>query len=141
MKKLNVEALPRSLLNNLGLCYFDPVTEKLVEFNNEELIYLTPYENIVRRYYLVIMSDLYNGIKLQYGNIKFSSIYEEVEVKILEGLGTINDKYNFDDVEANNTITVFFNNYSTGIIPIDVNIKSLVSTHATFELDINITAM
>lgn len=140
MKKLSLEAIPTSLRGTLGLCYFDPVSEKLVEFNNEEKIYLTPFENSVRRYYLVVSNPIYNGTRLQYATIKVSSAYDDVTVKVLEGLEIVNDRYNYEDLEANNTITVFFNNYPSGHIPIDLNTKSLTSKNVKFTVDIEITA-
>lgn len=139
MKKLNIGTLPNSLSSIIGLCYIDPVSEKLVEFNSDEKIYLTPFENTVRRYYLVVVDTLHRGIRLQYATIKVSSEYDDIYVKILEG-NTNNDRYNYDDVEANNSVTVFFNNYPNGIIPLDINIKSLTATNVQFSIDIGITA-
>lgn len=140
MKRLNIEALPTNLSNVIGLCYFDPVTEKLVEFNSSEKIYLTPFENTVRRYYLVVTNPVYQGARLQYATLKVSSEYDDVSVRVLEGLEIVNDKYNFTDIDANNTITVFFNNHATGIIPIDINIESLTASNVQFRVDIAISA-
>lgn len=140
MKKLSLEAIPTSLRGTLGLCYFDPVSEKLVEFNSEEKIYLTPYENSVRRYYLVINNPIYNGTRLQYATIHVNSEYEDITVKLLEGLDVLNDKYSFESVTPNNTVTVFFNNYASGIIPLDINTKSSTASNINFNIDISISA-
>lgn len=140
MKKLSLEAIPTSLRGTLGLCYFDPVSERLVEFNSEEKIYLTPFENSVRRYYLVLTNPIYNGTRLQYATIHVSTEYDDISVKVLEGLEVVNDRYNYEDIEANNTITVFFNNYASGIVPLDINTKSFTSKNVKFTISIDITA-
>lgn len=140
MKTLNANSLPSNLMNIMGFCYFDPETERLVEFNSNEEIYLTPYESTVRRYYLVVTSDMYNGSKLRYATLQFTSPSDDVEVRALEGLDTVNDRYNFDDVDINTSLTVFFNNHASGIIPIDVNLKSLTSVNGDFKLSVSIKA-
>lgn len=139
MKTLTLDALPTNLSHAIGLCYFDPVSEELVEFNNEEKIYLTPYENTVRRYYLVVSNPIYNGSRLQQATISVSSESEHVHVRVLEGL-ELHDKYSFEGVDVNNSVTMFFNNHPTGIIPIDINTQSTTAKGIKFSINISIRA-
>ena len=58
--KLN---LSTNVINGIGLCYFDPETEQLNEFGSQEVLYITPFEESVRRYYLVKNSDFIDNKK------------------------------------------------------------------------------
>lgn len=115
----------------LKLCYYNPVTEELTEFNSNEEVCIAPHENTVRRYYLIGEGSP------SHATLSITSSTENVEVRILEGKN-YNDIYSFEDIETNNTITVFFAPYPSGVIPIDINVKSLTSQKGDYKIGIKI---
>jgi hypothetical protein len=47
---INRDNIPYGLRDDIGLCYFDPETEKLVEFHPNLNFVLGPFEKSVRRF-------------------------------------------------------------------------------------------
>lgn len=119
--KLN---LSTNVINGIGLCYFDPETEQLNEFGSQEVLYITPFEESVRRYYLVKNSDFIDNKKPIYASISVISNNSDIELKIGKGYERLTDKADFYDTEINNNLLIFFNEYSSGIIPLDFFFKS-----------------
>lgn len=131
--KLN---LSTNVINGIGLCYFDPETEQLNEFGSQEVLYITPFEESVRRYYLVKNSDFIDNKKPIYASISVVSNNNDIELKIGKGFERLTDKAEFYDTEINNNLLIFFNEYSSGIIPLDFFFKS--SSNHKVESDFSI---
>lgn len=131
--KLN---LSTNVINGIGLCYFDPETEQLNEFGSQEVLYITPFEESVRRYYLVKNSDFIDNKKPIYASISVVSNNNDIELKIGKGYERLTDKAEFYDTEINNNLLIFFNEYSSGIIPLDFFFKS--SSNHKVESDFSI---
>lgn len=125
-----------NVINGIGLCYFDPETEQLTEFGFREDLYITPFEESVKRYYLVKNSDFIDNKKPIYASISLLSNNSEIEIKLNKGYERISDFAEFYDTEINNSIVIFFNEYSSGIIPLDFYFKS--NSNAKVESDFTI---
>lgn len=128
--------LSTNVSRGIGLCYFDPETEQLNEFGSQEFLYITPFEENVRRYYLVKTSDSIDNKKPIYASISFTSENLDLSIKIAKGYQRVTDKAEFYDVSDNNELIVFFNEYSSGIIPLDVYIKS--NSNRNIDSDFNV---
>ena len=102
--KLN---LSTNVINGIGLCYFDPETEQLNEFGSQEVLYITPFEESVRRYYLVKNSDFIDNKKPIYASISVVSNNNDIELKIGKGFERLTDKAEFYDTEINNNLLIF----------------------------------
>lgn len=127
-----------NVINGIGLCYFDPESEQLIEFGHQEDLYVTPFEESVRRYYLVKNSDLVGGTRPLFASISITSNNSDLEVKLAKGPIRISDKAEYYDVEINNTLTLFFNEYPSGVTPLDLYFKSYSNTYLESDLDIKI---
>ena len=128
--------LSTNVSRGIGLCYFDPETEQLNEFGSQEFLFVTPFEEIVRRYYLVKNSDIIDNKKPIFASISFSSSNSDVTVKVAKGYSRVTDRAEFYDIEANNELLIFFNEYSSGIIPLDIYTKS--NSNRDIDSDFNI---
>lgn len=136
-ESINKSNVSKNMAGDIGLCYFDPETETLKEFSPEELIHLNPYEHSVRRFYFVKNTDLINNIRPVLAKISILSNSIDVEVKIGIGRERITSKYDFYDTEINNTSIVFFQEYPSGMIPIDLCMKS--NTNKEIDTDFTIS--
>lgn len=116
--------ISKNMSESVGLCYFDPETEELKEFSPEETINLTPFEHSVRRFYFVKTAELINNVRPIYVKLTAISNILDIEVKLNVGNERLTSKYDFYDTEINNTVICFFQEYPSGIIPIDLYFKS-----------------
>lgn len=133
VEKLN---LTPELSRGAGLCYFDPETEALTEFSSQELIYITPFEESVRRYYLVKSS----AEPSVFASVRIRSNSALMDLKVSVGGIRVTAKEEFIDLEVNNSLVVFFSEFPSGIIPLDVYFKSNANKklESNFSIKINI---
>lgn len=108
--------------NGIGFCYFNPETELLQEFDTSTSIPILPYEESIRRFYIV--RDAYTGsintLKLTF--LVASTDYEIKSIEAKEGV----DVSDFKDIPKGNTNLIFLSEHPSGIIGIDVLIRSKV---------------
>lgn len=116
--------ISKNMSKSVGLCYFDPETEELKEFSPEETIHLTPFEHSVRRFYFVKTAEIINNVRPIYVQLTALSNILDIDVKLNVGSERLTSKYDFYDTEINNTVLCFFQEYPSGIIPIDLYFKS-----------------
>ena len=140
-RSVDINTLKSNVSNSIGLCYFDNTTEQLREFINIENIYLTPFETSVRRYYLVKTSDLIDNLKPTFASMTVISNSTDIDIKISLGKDNLTDIYDFYDLQVNNSINIFFNNYPSGIIPVDFYFKSNTTRKIDINFDINIEVL
>lgn len=122
-----------SIDNGLGLMYFNPQLETLIEVSDASLNFAVyPYEKTIRRFYLC--GDLiYNQRNLMItAEVSDSDLYS---VKILIGSSILPKLHEFDTALPE----VYFNtsalgSHYTNAIPVDILIESLSSTEKTIEL-------
>ena len=77
--------LPYNLVDGIGVCYFDPETEKLKEFHSGLSLVVGPFETTVRRFYVVKPSTLINGFTPMYSIVSFRSILSDITFKVNTG--------------------------------------------------------
>ena len=130
--------LPYNLVDGIGVCYFDPETEKLKEFHSGLSLVVGPFETTVRRFYVVKPSALINGFTPMYSIISFRSISSDITFKIRLGTDRISNVEDFYDIEPNNELNIFFNGYPSGIIPIDVCIASHTNNNVISDMDVTL---
>ena len=120
----------RRTLNGIGICYFDPVTETLLEFGTDTKIPILPLEESIRRFYVVKdnYSLSYNMVSL---SINVSS--DEYEVKVLS-----DEHKDPSKIPNNNLLIDFFSNHPNGIIPFNVYTKSLTTSYGEVDLEIEL---
>lgn len=128
-----------SMSNGIGLCYFDPDTETLKEFSIDETIHLNPYEHSVRRFYFVKNTDLINNVRPILANLSIVSNTSDIDVKLNIGRERITSKYDYYDTETNNTVIVLFSEFPSGMIPIDLYIKSNTNKELDTDFVFNIS--
>lgn len=121
IKTLDIEAIPSQVSNPVGLCFFNPTSESLEEFTSDESIYLTPYEESVRRFYLVKTSQ---PLENNFAKLAIHSDTLGIELRAKVGEGSISNIQDFKDTPNNTEFFVFYGNYSSDIIPIDIYFKS-----------------
>lgn len=136
VKTVDSLSLSTNVSKGIGLCYFDPETEQLNEFGTQEFLYITPFEENVRRYYLVKNSDSIDNKKPIFASIKITSDNSDIDMKVSKGYERVTDRAEFYDVEINNELLLFFNEYPSGIIPLDVYMKS--NSNRNIDSDFNI---
>lgn len=109
--------------HGIGLCYFDPTQELLVEFSNNN-INITPFEKSVKRYYLVV-TDFTN---LPYRvNIQFTSNLDNLIVKhkVKQNNTLLTNKYEYENILESNYSSIMLSQHPSGIVPIDVYFESI----------------
>lgn len=136
--KLIGEDVPHVISDGIGLCYFDPKTEKLIEFHQGITLSVGPFESSVRRYYLVKPSATINGQHALYANINIQGSVKDVEIKTRLGGDRISYKEDFDSSIDGDPTRVFFNLYPSGIAPIDVLIQSNTNERTNTEISITL---
>ena len=114
--------------NGIGVCFFDPLEEVLVEFNSTTKIPVHPTESCFRRFYIVKDStDLkYNIVSLR----AFSSSSDYIVKSVVDETADI------DLVPDGNVLIEFFSSHPSGIIPFTLYVKS--NTTSYLEADISI---
>lgn len=137
---LDRNKMPSDLDGTIGLCYFDPQEEVLKEFNPSVSIVLGPFEESVRRFYIVkpsntIQGSIYNYVKV---SVESSSPYYEVKVKI--GEGSMSSVESYSQIEGKECST-FFSHYSNGLIPIDFYSKNTSITESEFNLELTLEVL
>lgn len=106
--------------NGIGLCFFNPETETLVEFSADSTIPVLPYEDSIKRYYIVRDQSLSNINTI---SITMTSTNPNFIIKNIKGI-IDPESTDFDSVPVNNTNVIFLSEYTSGVIPIDVYVKS-----------------
>ena len=120
-------------LNGVGICFFDPLSEALIEFNNTTKIPVYPSEEAYRRFFIVKDSVENSFLALNTVTLQTQEA-EDYTVKI------VNDKsIDISTVPDNNTFIEFFSNHPSGIIPFYLYIKSNTSSYADVELKLILT--
>lgn len=122
--------------NGIGLCYFNPETETLVEFNTSSTIPVLPYEDSIKRYYIVRDQSFSNVNTI---SITITSSNTDYIIKNIKGI-VDPESSDFDSIPNNNTNVLFLSEHTSGVIPIDVYVKSntytLTKVPLTVEIDI-----
>ena len=135
---INRDNIPYGLNDDIGLCYFDPETEKLVEFHPNLNFVLGPFEKSVRRFYLIKPSQFVNGIKASYCKIKIFSDNSVIDFKIRLGSERISYIEDFEDISPSEPLTVFFSAYPSGIIPLDIYTESKTNSSRMLNIDVDL---
>lgn len=120
----------------LGFCFFNPVTESLQEFDTSTTVPILPYENTIRRYYIVRDKGLESISTISVAILSPSTDYEIKNIVGKEGI-TLAD---FNSIPVSNTNLIFMSEHTTGLIPIDVLIISKTYALTGVPLIIEITA-
>lgn len=120
-KQITGDLSPSSLTDDIGLCYYDPTTETLKEFDPSVSITVGPFEYSVRRFYIVKPNDTIKG-----------SNYTQIKLKVESGASVIQNKIkigrenllsipsDFAEYGVNNEVIALFGHHTTGIIPVDI---------------------
>ncbi len=119
-------SIAQKTLNGVGICFFDPVTETLFEFNSNTKIPIYPMEESYRRFFIVR-----DGINITFNTVTIQTIVENssyVSKLLFDKVQDINT------VPENNTIIEFFSNFPNGIIPFYLYIKSNSSSYLDVDL-------
>lgn len=136
VKTVDSLSLSTNVSKGIGLCYFDPETEQLNEFGTQEYLYITPFEENVRRYYLVKNSDNIDNKRPIFASVSIISNNSDIDIKVSKGYERVTDKAEFYDVEINNELLIFFNEYPSGIVPLDIYMKS--NSNRNIDSDFNV---
>lgn len=136
VKTVDSLSLSTNVSKGIGLCYFDPETEQLNEFGTQEYLYITPFEENVRRYYLVKNSDNIDNKRPIFASVSIISNNSDIDIKVSKGYERVTDKAEFYDVEINNELLIFFNEYPSGIVPLDIYMKS--NSNRNVDSDFNV---
>ena len=104
VKTVDSLSLSTNVSKGIGLCYFDPETEQLNEFGTQEYLYITPFEENVRRYYLVKNSDNIDNKRPIFASVSIISNNSDIDIKVSKGYERVTDKAEFYDVEINNEL-------------------------------------
>ena len=136
VKTVDSLSLSTNVSKGIGLCYFDPETEQLNEFGTQEYLYITPFEENVRRYYLVKNSDNIDNKRPIFASVSIISNNSDMDIKVSKGYERVTDKAEFYDVEINNELLIFFNEYPSGIVPLDIYMKS--NSNRNIDSDFNV---
>lgn len=138
---LNSDKAPSHLTDEVGMCYYDPKTEDLKEFDPSVVIHTGPFERSVRRFYLVKPSGTIRGQLYTQAKIKVESQSPHVEHKVKVGLDNISIPSDFIEYDLNNEIIVLFSHHTTGVIPIDLYTRCNIanSLEATLALSLEVS--
>ena len=136
VKTVDSLSLSTNVSKGIGLCYFDPETEQLNEVGTQEYLYITPFEENVRRYYLVKNSDNIDNKRPIFASVSIISNNSDIDIKVSKGYERVTDKAEFYDVEINNELLIFFNEYPSGIVPLDIYMKS--NSNRNIDSDFNV---
>lgn len=136
--KIDGNKAPGHLTDDIGLCFYEPRTEQLREFDNTVSIVLGPFERTVRRFYVVKPSGTIQGQTLSKLKVKIEASSSSIEQKVKVGQEDLSIPSDFSEYQANNEIIILLSEYSTGIIPIDVLSHSLVPTNHTTSVSITL---
>lgn len=120
----------------IGLCYFDPVSETLKEFSPTTSIPVLPYEESIRRFYILKDGSTVTGNTI---SLTVSTTSADYVVKNIIA-GSLDDD-EFDSLPPNNISIAFLSEYSSGIIPVDIYIQSLTYslTNVTLNVELELT--
>lgn len=126
-----------TVTNDIGICYFDPISESLLEINSlpNHFLSVEPFSTVLKKYYLVIEP----GVSVNYVRIKpvvDASLEDAFSIKVM-----ITDEkpsvYIFDDFPNFNSFRV--DNPSDGIfIPIWILLRSKVSINSVNRIQLEI---
>ncbi len=120
-------------LNGVGVCFFDPLSEALIEFNSNTKIPVYPSEESYRRFFIVKDS-------LESSFLALNTIALQTEATTDYTVKIVNDKsIDISTVPDNNTFIEFFSNYPSGIIPFYLYIKSNISSYIDVDLKLILT--
>lgn len=136
-KQITREAMPSSLEGTIGLCYFNPETDTLHEFNNDVRVVLGPFEESVRRFYIVKPSNTISNKVYSYFRLRVEPSSPTFALKVRLGERTLSSPESFSNIEGKEVVE-FFNNYVNGLIPIDFYTKNNSILEAEFHMDITI---
>lgn len=112
--------------NGVGICFFDPLEEVLLEFNETTRIPVYPTETCFRRFYIVKdnFESNFNVVSLRaYSN---SSDYKVKTVP--------DNTEDISQIPDGNTMMEFFSNYPSGIIPFYFYIESTTTSYLEADL-------
>lgn len=138
MTKFVTEQIPNGLIDDVGLCYFDPIEEKLVELTSDASIVINPFEETVRRFYLIKPSRTISGRVPLYFKVGLDNISELLEFKLKTGEERLSYVGDYYETPPNNTITIYSSPYPSGIIPLDVYCKSKTNNSISYNLEFTI---
>ena len=116
--------------NGVGICFFDPLEEVLLEFNENTRIPVYPTETCFRRFYIV--KDNY---ETNFNTVSLKAYSESSDYKVK----TVLDKLdNLEQIPDGNVMIEFFSNYPSGIIPFYLYIESTTTSYLEAELIIEL---
>lgn len=122
---------------SVGICYFDPITESLLEIDQVQnhFVSVEPFSTILKKYYLVTSPDDaldYIRVKTQ-ASTDLEDLYS---IKIIISNETPS-VYNFDDLPNLNSFRI--DSPSSGIfIPLHILVKSKVSINTIHKIQLEI---
>ena len=119
--------------NGVGVCFFDPVEEVLIEFNETTKIPVYPTESCYRRFYIVKdSSDLkYNIVSLR----AFSNSTDYIVKSVTD------ESSDLDLLPDGNVLIEFFSSHASGIIPFTLYIESTTTRYleANISIELEVT--
>lgn len=116
--------------NGVGICFFDPLEEVLLEFNENTRIPVYPTETCFRRFYIV--KDNY---ETNFNTVSLKAYSNSSDYKVK----TVPDKVDsIEQIPDGNVMIEFFSNYPSGIIPFYLYIESTTTSYLEAELIIEL---
>jgi hypothetical protein len=117
----------------IGLCYFDPSSETLKEFSSSTSIPVLPYEESIRRFYILKDSGTIIG-----NTVSLTVTTQSSDYVVKNTIAGLLDDDEFDTINPNNVSIAFLSEFSSGIIPVDIYIKSLTYSLTNVVLNIQL---
>lgn len=106
--------------HGVGLCFFNPETELLQEFDSNTTVPILPYENSIRRFYIV--RDNYTG---DISTISITLMIESEDYTVKTKVGSDKtEESDFDNIPSSAMNVIYVSQHPSGIIPLDVMITS-----------------
>lgn len=126
-----------TVLNRVGLCYLDPITENLIELNQlpNHFLSVEPFKKAIRKYYLITTpGDPISYIKVSInGNDRVKELYslKQVASNFEPSLSMFDDLINMNTLDIQNPDSGAF-------IPVWVYIESKIQANEILDLSIEI---
>lgn len=123
--------------HGIGLCFFNPETELLQEFDSNTTVPILPYENSIRRFYIV--RDNFT-VDINTVSITLMIESEGYTVKTIVGSDKNATEEDFESVSNSTMNVIFVSQHPSGIIPLDVLItsKSYALTKVSLIIDMDV---
>lgn len=134
------DKFPSALDGTIGLCYYNPQEETLKEFDPNTSIVLGPFEESVRRFYIVKPSGVVQGSVYSYVKLTASSASPTFDIKLKIGGSYLSDIEDFSSIEGKECVA-FFSHYTNGLIPVDFYCKNSSTIENTTSLELTLEVL